>query len=189
MNHLNPRWDLKIPDPSIVEQLVNQLGVSIPLAKVLVERGIKNIQQAEQFLYPDIANLFNPYLLADMEKAVMRVKKAIENKEKILVYGDGDTDGVTGLVIMKNVLDGWGADTIWYVPGEEGYGLDKNVIDNYSQLGIKLVITVDCGISAGAEIAYAKSRGMEVIVTDHHEVGQKLMDAYAVVNPKRSDSA
>ncbi|MFH1259746.1 MAG: single-stranded-DNA-specific exonuclease RecJ [Elusimicrobiota bacterium] len=189
MDYSNQRWDIKLPDPTVVEQLTVPLGVSLPLAKILVNRGITEISQAEEFFYPDSANLFNPYLLADMEKAVIRIKKAIENKEKILVYGDGDTDGVTGLVIMKNVLDAWGADTVWYVPGEEGYGLDKNVLDTYAQLGVKLVITVDCGISAGPEIAYAKSKGMEVIVTDHHEVGQELPDAYAVVNPKRRDSA
>lgn len=182
------RWDIKIPDPAIVEQFVERLGISLPLAKILVNRGIKDVSSAEQFLNPDIANLFNPFLLMDVEKSIHRLKQAIDRKEKILIYSDGDVDGITGLAIAKSALDSWGGNTLWYVPGDEGYGLDKEIISHYQQLGVKLILTVDCGISALEEIAYAQGQGIDVIVTDHHEPQQELPAAYALVNPKRSDS-
>lgn len=182
-------WVVSSPDKDTVETLARELSISFPAAKVLVNRGITSIAEARAFLSPDLADLANPFLLPDIDKAVSRIRKAIDSKEKILVYGDRDTDGVTSICVMINTLRSLGSEPLWFIPSDEGYGVHKEVIDKYAALGVKLMITVDCGISAMDETDYAMSKGIEVVITDHHEPPSAgIPRAIAVVDPKRADS-
>ncbi|MFH1368716.1 MAG: single-stranded-DNA-specific exonuclease RecJ [Elusimicrobiota bacterium] len=183
-------WVVNQPDKDIVEIFIRELGVSRPAATVLVNRGITTVEEARGFLTPELGDLANPFLLPDMEKAVARIRKAIENKEKILVYGDRDVDGVSSICVIVQTLRSLGAEPVWYIPSDEGYGLHKEIIERYVVQGITLMITVDCGISALEETAYAVSRGIDVVITDHHEpLPAGLPQALAVVDPKRAASS
>lgn len=181
-------WKIHQPQPELVKRISESLSVSPLLAKVLVNRGIIDEKSARQFLNPRLNSLFNPFLLADVDKAVKRLRQAIEKKEKILVYGDRDTDGVSAICIVVRTLQLLGLLVEYYLPGEEGYGLNKEVIRRYREKGISLILTVDCGISATEEISFSRELGIDVIVTDHHEPPGNLPEAIAVVNPKRRDS-
>ena len=132
----------------------------------------------------------DPFLIADMDIAVQRIIKAIENKEKVTIYGDYDVDGITSITVLKSFLREIGLETSVYIPNrlDEGYGLNKNAIDKIAKDGCNLMITVDCGISGLEEIDYANSLGIETIVTDHHEPGNELPNAVAVIDNKRKDS-
>ncbi|MCK4533449.1 single-stranded-DNA-specific exonuclease RecJ [bacterium] len=190
MNWPIKKWVLKRPDKKIVEKIADKLNISPVIARILVNRGVKTIKEANDFINPDILDIYSPFLLTDMEKAVERIKKAIKNKEKILIYGDRDVDGITSVGIVKKFIDGVGGKTVYYIPSEEGYGIFKNILEKYSHEGISLIITVDCGINAIEEVSYAKSLGMEVIITDHHQPLEILpSDALAIINPKRENSS
>ena len=179
------KWLLQDIDKEYLHVLQQQLNLPEVVLKVLLSRGIKTAEEITDFVFPKKEELFNPYLLIDMHKAVVRIKQAIENKEKILIYADRDVDGITSLAVLYNTIFTLGGDVAWYIPSDEGYGLSCNVLDKYLQEGVKLIITVDCGISAVTEIDYANSLGMEVIVTDHHEPPQDgLPKAYCVVDSK-----
>ena len=179
------KWILQDIDKEYLHVLQQQLNLPEVVLKVLLSRGIKTAEEITDFIFPKKEELFNPYLLIDMHKAVVRIKQAIENKEKILIYADRDVDGITSLAVLYNTIFTLGGDVVWYIPSDEGYGLSCNVLDKYLQEGVKLIITVDCGISAVTEIDYANSLGMEVIVTDHHEPPQDgLPKAYCVVDSK-----
>ncbi|OGS22458.1 MAG: single-stranded-DNA-specific exonuclease RecJ [Elusimicrobia bacterium RIFOXYA2_FULL_39_19] len=183
------KWILKQHNSRIVDDISQGLNVSVTLATVLVNRGIKSIKEANMFMNVSFYDLANPFLMTDMSKAVARVRQAVEKKEKILIYGDRDLDGVSSVTVVYSTLKMLGDEPLWYIPSNEGYGMHKNVIDKYIQQGVKLIITVDCGITNSNEITYAKSLGAEVIVTDHHEPPKILpQDAVAVVDPKRKDS-
>lgn len=182
-------WVVSRQDQNQVEVLSRELHVSRAAAAVLVNRGITTPAEAEKFMNPDLIDLANPFLLPDMEKAVARIRKAVDNGEKILVYGDRDADGVTSICVMINTLKSLGASPLWFIPSDEGYGLHKEIIDRYAAQGVKLMITVDCGISAFDETAYAGTKGIDVVITDHHEpLPSGLPAALAVVDPKRADS-
>ncbi len=189
MNLPIKKWVLKRPDKKIVDKIADKLNISPIISRILVNRGVKTIKEANDFINPDILDIYSPFLLTDMEKAVERIKQAIKKKEKILIYGDRDVDGMTSVGIVKKFLDSVGAKTIYYIPSEEGYGIFNHILEKYSHEGVDLIITVDCGINAIEEVSYAKSLGMEVIITDHHQPLEILpSDALAIINPKRENS-
>jgi len=183
------RW--KLPDTNTEAQslLARELEISPVVSQILINRGIATTEDAKRFLFPSLEQLHNPFLMKDMGKGVDRLIEAISGKEKIVIYGDYDADGITSTVILVNFLRKIHDDVTYYIPGrvEEGYGLSKTAIDKFRKDGTKLVITVDCGISNHEEITYAASSGIDVIVTDHHEVPDILPDCSAVINPHRND--
>jgi single-stranded-DNA-specific exonuclease len=183
------RWIYKTPDAALVSEMSEKLGVSKAVASVLVNRGIDSVKEAELFLNPDIKRLNNPFLLPDINKAVARIRLALGRKEKILVYGDRDVDGVTSTCIMVRTLKSLGGDVLWYVPSNEGYGLNIDVIKNHAEMKARLIITVDCGVTALKEVQFANSLGIDVVVTDHHEpTDDGLPAASAIVDPKLKGS-
>ena len=158
-------------------------------SRVLRARGIQDSAHAREFLKTSAFELGNPFLLKDMDKAVTRVEQALERKERIVVYGDYDVDGVTAVVVLYRYLRGCGADITWYIPHrlDEGYGLHEDAIDILKGQGAQLIITVDTGITAVKEVEYARQLGIDVVITDHHECRSELPKACAVVNPHRPD--
>lgn len=159
------------------------------LRAVLKGRGLKDEEEARAFLTAE-CRLHDPMLLPDMDKAVERVRKAVMEQEKLLIYGDYDCDGVTASVILYDYLDNAGADVLYYIPEREGegYGLNRAAVDRMKEAGVSLIVTVDNGVTALEEIDYAAARGIDVVVTDHHRPGETLPNAVAVVDPHRSDS-
>ena len=181
------KWVLQDIDKDQIFNLQHQLNLPEVVLKVLVSRGYEEFDTIQNFIFPKKEDLLNPFLLGDVYKAVTKIKQAIENKDKILIYADRDVDGITSLSILYNTIFNLGGDVVWYIPSDEGYGLSCNVLDKYKTEGVKLIITVDCGISAVTEIDYANSLKMDVIVTDHHEPPQDgLPKAYCIVDPKVS---
>lgn len=182
------RWVVAKSNKEKEEQLVQQLDITPLVASLLVNRGIDQVNSARNFLYDDDQSFYDPYLLKDMQKVVNRINQAIENKEKILIFGDYDADGVTSTSVMLKTLQDLGADVHFYIPNRftEGYGPNKNAFLWAHDNGVKLVITVDTGISAVQEAEYAKELDFDLIITDHHEVGPILPDAYAIIHPKIS---
>ena len=190
---MNKKWEcIELDNENIkkVEKIENEYGISNLLAKILVNRNLTKKEDIDLFLKPTRHDFHNPYLMPDMALAVDRIIKAINNKEKILIYGDYDVDGITSVTVVKNFLLERGADVTQYIPNRlnEGYGLNKDAIKKIADEGVNLIITVDCGISGIEEVDYANSLGLEVIVTDHHEVGEILPNAIAVIDAKRKDS-
>ena len=167
----------------------NALGIPLLVAELMVQRGIGNVEDAEAFLRADLSDLQDPFLLADMEKAVTRLIQAIKDGEKIRVYGDYDVDGITSICVVMDVLNRLGAEVDYYIPDriDEGYGMNPEAITGIAKDGVSLLITVDCGITASREVELARSLGMDVIITDHHEPHGELPGAVAVINPKRQD--
>ena len=184
------RWIIKSkPNPKIVEKLSSELGVENTIAYLLAQRGIENFDQAKVFFRPQLTDLHNPYLMKDMDKAVARIKSAISEKQSILIYGDYDVDGTTSVALLANYLESKKADVGTYIPDRflEGYGISKKGIDYASKSGYSLIIALDCGIKALDKIEYAKAIGIDFIICDHHLPGEKLPDAFAVLDPKRPD--
>jgi len=177
------------PDQKTVQRLTRELGCEPLLAALLCARGFSDLEEARFFLTPNLKNLTNPFLLKDMDKAVDRILTAIENKEKILVFGDFDADGVTATALLSDFLNYCDADVSWYVPHriKEGYSLQPNHIQMAADQEIDLIITVDCGVSSYEAVEKAIFEDIDVIITDHHETGLTLPSALAVVNPKRQD--
>jgi len=179
------KWILQDIDKEYLFNLQQNLDLSEVVLKILLARGFKSLEEIQNFVSPKKEDLFNPFILEDMYKAVVRIKQSIENNEKILIYADRDVDGITSLSILYNTIFTLGGQVCWYIPSDEGYGLSCNILDKYSNEGVKLIITVDCGISAVKEIDYANSLGLEVIITDHHEPPlDGLPKAYCIVDPK-----
>ncbi len=185
---MNKEWIYKSPDPIKVEEISSTFKLSKTLATLLVNRNITDPKEIEYFLNPDIAKLHNAFLLPDLEKAVCRVRSALSAQEKILIFGDKDVDGVTALAILVRVLKSLGANVSWALPDPDRHGLSCSILDAQAKQGVKLIITVDCGTSNVEEIAYARTLGIDVIVTDHHLPPAKLPDAYAIVNPNMKQS-
>ena len=178
-------WQMLSYDSSKVSEISDTLAINPKIATVLLNRGIDTVQKAAVFLSGSLEQLHNPFLFADMQKAVERIKKAIDGGEHILVYGDRDVDGITAVNILVNTARLLGGNVQWYVPADEGYGIHKDILTKYAAENVKLLITVDCGISAFQEIDYANDLGMDVILTDHHEPPYEgVPKAYAVINPK-----
>jgi len=182
-------WKLPKENISAVAEMAGRLNINPKIASVLFNRGIDTYEKMNIFLFGGLEALHNPFLFTDMAKAADRIKKSIVLGEKILVYGDRDVDGVTAVSVIVNAIKSLGGFAEWYVPADEGYGIHKDILSKYASDNIKLLITVDCGISAFDEIEYAKTLGMDVILTDHHEPPYEgVPKAYAVIDSKIYDS-
>ncbi|MDO4224813.1 MAG: single-stranded-DNA-specific exonuclease RecJ [Bergeyella zoohelcum] len=189
---MNQKWIYRDePDEEIVDDLCISTGFRTLESKILVLRNINNYQNAREFFKPKAEDLHNPFLMADMQKAVERILTAIDNEEKILIYGDYDVDGTTAVALMylylskimsKDYLD-------FYIPhrNNEGYGISKEGIDFAKENGFSLIIALDCGIKAIEQVDYANTLGIDFIICDHHLPGDKIPKAVAVLDPKRKD--
>lgn len=187
---MNKKWEYIGVDDDKVKEIAFNHNISEIIARVLLNRGICETEEIDKFLHPKLENLHDPFLLNDMEIAVHRIIECMNKKEKITIYGDYDVDGITSIATLSKFLTELGVENDYYLPNrlDEGYGLNNNALDKIAKSGTKLLITVDCGISAYDEIEYAKKLGLEVIVTDHHECPEKIPEALAVIDPKREDS-
>ena len=187
---MNKKWQIYQTDENKVKEIQEKYKINKLLATILVNREITEKRQIEKFLNPKRNDFYNPYEMPDMEKAIERIIKAIENNEKIIIYGDYDVDGITSVTVLKSFLEERGIHVSEYIPNrlEEGYGLNKKAVEYIAKQGNQLMITVDCGISAIEEVEYANKLGIETIVTDHHEPGEELPKAIAVVDTKRKDN-
>ena len=187
---MNKKWQFCEGDEEKVEELSNKYNISKLLATILVNRNIIKDEDIRIFLNPTRNDFHDPYLLPDMEKAVDRIVTAIKNKEKIVIYGDYDVDGITSITVLKSFLEERGLQVDQYIPNrlEEGYGLNKPALEEIASKKYDLMITVDCGISAIEEIDYANSLGIQTIITDHHEPVEELPKAFAVIDAKRKDN-
>lgn len=171
-------------------RLSEELDISPILCGLLVARGVTTAAAARQFFRPKLANLHDPFLMNDMDVAVKRLNKALGRKERILVYGDYDVDGTTAVALVYKFLQQFSSNIDYYIPdrNEDGYGISKRGIDYAHSTGVKLIIVLDCGIKAIEEIAYAKEKGIDFIVCDHHVPDDELPCAVAILNPKRFDN-
>lgn len=190
---MNFKWNCIPPTPQQVQaaqELSKAIGISPILCRLLIERGITDKEQAQKFFNPQLNELLDPWLMEDMDKAVQRICQAIERKEKILVYGDYDVDGTTAVALVYNFLKRNYDNLDYYIPDRysEGYGVSHQGVDYAFETGVKLVIVLDCGIKAIKEIAYAKEKGIDFIVCDHHVPDSQLPPAVAILNAKRFDS-
>ncbi len=183
-------WQLNEPDISLSKKLATELGISELTSVFLTNRGIKNAHEASVFLNPTSKLLAEPADILGMKKAVMRIKQAIKEKELIYIHGDYDVDGVTSTALLYQALQKLKANVRYHVPCrfKDGYGLKKKTIDRIASEGASLLITVDCGIKNFAEVDYAKTKGLDVIITDHHEPGATIPAALAVIDPKIENS-
>lgn len=172
----------------LAKRLSKQLSIPTLVTKLLIQRGYRDEASIEAFLYGTTALLHDPFMLADMDKAVDRIKQALERKEKVRIYGDYDADGVSSTTLLCYTFDRLGLHYDYYIPHRmlEGYGMNCAAIDKAKQDGVDLIVTVDTGISAYDEVNYAASLGIDVVVTDHHEPPEQLPAACAVVNPKQA---
>ena len=197
---MNYNWNIRCltaVEQEMQQQLEKELNISSAAARMLVVRGIQTADEARAFVRPSLDKLHDPFLMKDMDKAVERLHQAITQGEKILIYGDYDVDGTTAVALMYRFLEairreGYeakGAEIDYYIPDRytEGYGVSQQGIDYAAEQGCGLIITLDCGIKAVEKVAYAKSKGIDVIVCDHHTPGDELPDAVAVLNMKRHD--
>lgn len=184
------KWEFYNSDEKLVDEICEKYNLNKVIGKIIVNRHVVNDEDVRIFITPTRDDFHDPFLFKGMDVAVERIIKAINNKEKILIYGDYDVDGITSTTVLKKYLMDRGISVDTYIPNRlhEGYGLNKNAIDTIKERNIDLIITVDCGISAIEEVDYAVSLGMDVIVTDHHEVGEKLPNALAVIDAKRRDN-
>ncbi|MBM7701402.1 single-stranded-DNA-specific exonuclease RecJ [Metabacillus iocasae] len=184
------RWRVQQTNHELVNELVNELEVTPLIASLLINRGIQTVESAKQFLHVEQQSFHDPFLLDDMDKAVQRIHQAIENGERIMIYGDYDADGVSSTSVMLSALRSAGAHVDFYIPNRftEGYGPNEEAFRFISDEGYTLVITVDTGISAVAEAELAQSLGFDLIITDHHEPGPVLPPAYAIIHPKKPGS-
>lgn len=178
-------WLYNKLDNKKVEELENSLNITKPFAKTLLNRGIESPSQAKKFLNPSIEQLYDPFLLKDMNKVVSRLEKAVKNKEKICIYGDYDVDGIGSISILIKYFESIDYTVDFYIPDrlEEGYGLNKEAIEKIVNNGTRLIITVDCGISSVEEVDLANDLGAEIIITDHHQCPEVLPNAYGIINP------
>lgn len=185
---MNKKWEFYNIDTKEVEDIKNKYNVSRLVATVIANKQLQG--SIDVYLNPTRNDFYDPFLMPDMEIAVNRIIKAIEKKEKVIIYGDYDVDGITSITVLKKFLKERGLDVDSYIPNrlDEGYGLNKNAIDKIVAEKYTLMITVDCGISGIEEIDYANSLGLETVITDHHEPSQTLPNAVAVVDAKRKDN-
>lgn len=184
------RWNPKSkPNPEKVQAIQSALQVDETIATLLVQRGIETFEQAKTFFRPTLADLHNPYLMKDMNKAVARIEKAIANNENILVFGDYDVDGTTAVSLVSSYLRSFYPNVTTYIPDRyaEGYGISYMGIDYAEDNDISLIIALDCGIKSIDHVNYAKAKNIDFIICDHHRPGDILPDAVAVLDPKRED--
>ena len=183
---MNKKWEYNEVDENKVLEISKKYGISELLATILVSRNIIEDKKIKVFLEPSRNDFYNPFLMPDMEIAVDRIIKAMNDKEKIVIYGDYDADGITSIAVLKQFLEDRGMEVGYFIPNrlDEGYGLNKDAIDEIYKNGNKLMITVDCGISGIEEVDYANSLGIETIITDHHEPLDELPNSIAVTDAK-----
>ncbi|WP_349352227.1 MULTISPECIES: single-stranded-DNA-specific exonuclease RecJ [unclassified Flagellimonas] len=184
------RWTIKPkPEQEAIDQLSEALGVENLVAQLLIQRGITNFEEAKAFFRPELTHLHDPFLMKDMDKAVQRIEQAIAKGENMLVYGDYDVDGTTSVALMSSFLVETYPNVATYIPDRylEGYGISFQGIDFAADNDVSLMIALDCGIKAIDQIKYAKEKGIDVIVCDHHRPGQQLPEAVAVLDPKQED--
>src|SRR6266404_2099131 len=182
------RWVIAKPEPALAKTLAGELHLAVPITQVLINRGYRTADSALSFLNPQLRQLGDPFELPDMEAAVERILAAITNKERIVIYGDYDVDGVTSSALLQRVLQGAGATIANFLPqrAEEGYGLSADGIARcLKEHKPQLLIAVDCGTSSVREIADLQKQGVDTIVLDHHEPPGELPKCIALVNPKR----
>ena len=187
------KWNYEPPTPEkqqAAKELAEKIGMSPVLAGLLIQRGIKTESAAKRFFRPMLNELIDPFLMNDMDVAVDRLNDAMGRKERIMVYGDYDVDGCTAVALVYKFLQQFYSNIDYYIPNREGegYGVSRQGIDFAAETGVKLIIVLDCGIKAIEEIAYAKQRGIDFIICDHHEPDDELPPAVAILNPKRRDS-
>lgn len=177
------------PEPNKVDELSQAININTVLSKILVTRGITNFEEAKSFFRPSIEDCHNPFLMKDMATAVNRLIKAIDNHEAILVYGDYDVDGSTSVAMMYSFLKNYCENIFYYIPDRylEGYGISNKGIDYAHEKKCSLIISLDCGIKAIDKVDYANSKEIDFIICDHHNPGEKLPSAVAVLDPKRKD--
>ncbi|MBP3584972.1 MAG: single-stranded-DNA-specific exonuclease RecJ, partial [Peptococcaceae bacterium] len=182
------KWVVQQADPAVQKRLMQETGISAILASLLINRGYEDPQEVREFLNPSLNQLSSPFEMVNMGAAVERILEAVEQKEKIVVYGDYDVDGICASVMLYQGLKTLHADVEYYVPDrmEEGYGVNTPALRGIYEAGARLLVTVDCGISSWQEVAEAKSWGMDVIVTDHHQLPEILPDCI-IVNPVLSN--
>ena len=190
---MNYQWNFKtasVQTAVAAAQLAADIGIHPALGSLLLERGIRDAAAARRFFHPQLSELYDPFLMNDMQTAVERINKALAGKERILVYGDYDVDGCTAVALVYKFLRQFCSNIDYYIPDryEEGYGISKKGIDFAAATGVRLIIVLDCGIKAVEEIAYAKSLGVDFIICDHHVPDSALPDAVAILNPKRTDN-
>lgn len=188
------KWNYEPPTPErqqAAKELAEKIGMSPILASLLIQRGIKTESAAKRFFRPMLSELIDPFLMNDMDMAVDRLNDAMGRKERIMVYGDYDVDGCTAVALVYKFLQQFYSNIDYYIPNREGegYGVSRQGIDYAAETGVKLIIVLDCGIKAIDEIAYAKQRGIDFIICDHHVPDDELPPAVAILNPKRRDSS
>lgn len=184
------RWNLKPkPESQKVKSLQDSLNVDELTATLLVQRGIENFEEARQFFRPKLEDLHDPYLMKDMDKAIIRIEKAIENQERILIFGDYDVDGTTAVSLVSSYLKSFYPNVDTYIPDRyaEGYGISYKGIDYAEDNEISLIIALDCGIKSIDHIAYANAKNIDFVICDHHRPGNSLPEAVAILDPKRQD--
>jgi single-stranded-DNA-specific exonuclease len=186
-----PVWESLQVDPAAVQALARDLDVEPVIAKLLALRGISTPEAAEKFLKPSLGHLHDPWLLADMRPAVERLLGAIARRERVAVHGDYDVDGITSTVILRRCLELLGGDVVHFIPDrfKDGYGLLPGTIERLHAEGVRVVVSVDCGIRGVEAASRARDLGVDLIITDHHEPEGVLPPAFAIVNPKRLDCA
>ncbi len=180
------RWTITpIEDTASVAQLAKEINVSDPIAKILVHRGINTYEKAKEFFRPQLSLLHDPFLMDGMERAVSRIDQALANNERLLIFGDYDVDGTNSAAMLYLYFKSLGLATMFHIPDrvKEGYGISTFGIDRCKEFGATLLVSIDCGITAVEQVTYARSQGMDVIICDHHEPGERLPDAYAVLDP------
>ena len=186
---MQKKWDiLQVKEEKIIS-LSNELNISKELSKLLVIRGVHNYQQAKDFFRPDLLKTHDPFLMKDMHKAVQRINSAIKEQQNIMLYGDYDVDGTTSVAMMYLFLKNYSSNIEYYIPCryKEGYGISKKGVDFAIKNKVDLIISLDCGILAIEQVAYAKKHNIDVIICDHHIPGTEKPDATAILNPKQED--
>ncbi|MBQ6612508.1 MAG: single-stranded-DNA-specific exonuclease RecJ [Alistipes sp.] len=188
---IEKRWVVKPQgERSVVESLASHLGMSPVLTNLLVQRGIDTVEKAKKFFSPSLRDLHDPFLMKDMDKAVERIEKAVKEGEKVMIYGDYDVDGTTAVSLVYKFLSQIGhKNLLFYIPDRyvDGYGISIRSIDHAVRKGVTLVIALDCGIKAVEKVAYAKQKGVDFIICDHHLPAEEIPQAVAVLDPKRPD--
>ena len=190
---MNYRWNYEPPTTENVacaEALAEEVRVSPAIAQMLVERGIRTAEQARKYFHPQLLELHDPYLMKDMDRAVERLNEAMGQRERIMIYGDYDVDGCTAVALVYRCITQFYSNVECYIPdrSEEGYGVSMKGVDYAESQGVKLVIVLDCGIKAIDEIQYAKDKGIDFIICDHHVPDEVLPPAVAILNAKRVDN-
>lgn len=186
------RWTLKPkPDSNKIAKLAAELGVDFAISELLLQRGIDTFEAAKTFFRPSWSDLHDPFLMKDMDKAVDRIEVALKNNEQILVFGDYDVDGTSSVALMGSYLETKSTQISTYIPDRyaEGYGVSYKGIDFASDNDFSLIIALDCGVKAIEKVAYAKKKGIDFIICDHHRPGKNLPPAVAILDPKRPDCA